>query len=84
LRQRRNQIPVQFDHIERTGHFQQARRDRTLAWTDLDQMLTWLWVDGVEDALNHPGVMEKVLAETLTGLVGMLTAQGCAGPVVET
>lgn len=67
--QHRNQVPVQFDGIQRAGFFQQLLGEGTQTGADLHQMLPGPGVDRPEDAANDAGVVEEVLAKALAGAV---------------
>ncbi|MNO00075.1 hypothetical protein D3C81_2198760 [compost metagenome] len=48
---------------------QQAFGKGALAWADLQQALAWAGIDAAQDAMNHAGVVQEVLAETLARAV---------------
>ena len=73
------QIAIQFHRVHLTNALQQAAGQNALARADLNLMLTGLWFDMRNDALDHAQVVQKVLAEPFPGTV----AQGVSLPKVR-
>ena len=49
---------------------------RTLTWTDFQQALARTGVDAAQDAVNHPGIVQEVLAEALARAVLVILGHG--------
>ncbi len=67
--QDRHQIAVELNYVELRAAVEQAFGQRALARADLQHVLAVAGMDGAQDAVNNPGVMQEVLAKTLARAV---------------
>ncbi|MNJ57861.1 hypothetical protein D3C77_534700 [compost metagenome] len=65
----RDQVQVELHHFQVGAAVQQALGQRALAGADFHQPLAGTRADGAQDAVDHPHVMQEVLAEALAGAV---------------
>src|SRR3989344_7274216 len=67
--QTRNQVAIEFDNIEARNFADQLARQNAFAGADFDDVVGGLGVEGGDDALNDPALVQEVLAETLARLM---------------
>ncbi|MNP18479.1 hypothetical protein D3C76_1109630 [compost metagenome] len=67
--QLRDQVEVELDHVQPGVAVHQSFGQGTLARSDFQQMLSLARSDGAQDAMDHPGVVQEVLAEALARAV---------------
>ena len=60
---------VELHHVQPGTAGQQAGGNSALAWTNLDQVITFAWRDGTDNAIYHASIMQEVLTKALTRLV---------------
>ncbi len=64
-----DQVEVEFDHVELCAAAEQTLGNGALAWADLQQAFIFLGANGAQDTVDHPGIMQEVLAEALARAV---------------
>ena len=67
--QARNKIAVEFDDVETRNFADQLTCEHAFAGTDFDDVVRGFGVEGGDDALNNPALVQEVLAEALTGFM---------------
>lgn len=65
----RDQILVQFHHVQLGTAVKQAFSQRTLARADFQQVVFRLGANGAQDAVDNAGIVQEVLAEALARTV---------------
>ena len=76
------QVAIELDlALSAADAGEQRPGDRTESRTDLDQGLARLWVDSLDDRLDHALVDEEMLAEPLARAVRHGDARACDQPV---
>ena len=68
----RDQVLVQFHHVQLGAAAQQALGQCALARADFQQAVFGLGADGAQDAVDNAGIVQEVLAEALARLVLVL------------
>jgi len=61
----RDQVLVQFHHVQLAAAGEQALGQRALARADFQQAVFWLGMDGAQDTVDHASVVQEVLPEAL-------------------